>query len=57
MVGRMNIPEYLSGISRLFLDTAPVIYYVEAHPLYLPRVEKIGGVLKLDFSEICVIIV
>jgi len=37
----MNIPEYLSGISRLFLDTAPVIYYVEAHPLYLPKVEKI----------------
>jgi len=37
----MNIPKYLSGVRCLFLDTAPVIYYVEAHPLYLPKVEKI----------------
>ncbi len=40
-MGQVNISEYLSGISSLFLDTAPVIYYVEAHPLYLPKVEKI----------------
>jgi len=37
----MNISEYLSGIRHLFLDTAPVIYYVEAHPLYLPKIEKL----------------
>ncbi|MEZ4526031.1 MAG: PIN domain-containing protein [Desulfobacterales bacterium] len=37
----MNTAQYLSGVRSVFLDTAPVIYYVEAHPLYLPKVEEI----------------
>jgi len=37
----MNIAECLSGVRCLFLDTAPVIYYIEAHPFYLPKVEKV----------------
>jgi len=35
----MTITEALSGVQTLFLDTAPVIYYVEGHPDYLPIVE------------------
>lgn len=35
----MKVEESLVGVTRLFLDTAPVIYYVEQNPLYLPIVE------------------
>jgi predicted nucleic acid-binding protein len=31
----------LQGISRLFLDTAPVIYYVERSSIYFPLVDSI----------------
>lgn len=30
----MTIAENLQGVTRLFLDTAPVIYYVERNPQY-----------------------
>jgi PIN domain nuclease of toxin-antitoxin system len=30
----MSIEDALQGVSRLFLDTAPVIYYMERHPTY-----------------------
>ncbi|WP_414584039.1 hypothetical protein [Scytonema sp. PCC 10023] len=30
----MNVTESLQGVTRLFLDTAPVIYYVERNPQY-----------------------
>jgi len=31
----------LTGISRLFLDSAPVIYFVERHPVYYSMLEPI----------------
>lgn len=31
----MTIDEAMAGLRRLFLDSAPVIYYVEGHPDYL----------------------
>lgn len=34
----MNITQSLQGVTRLFLDTAPIIYAVERNPLYLPLV-------------------
>ncbi len=37
----MKIADALRGVSRLFLDTAPVIYYVEGNPTYLARVDDI----------------
>jgi predicted nucleic acid-binding protein len=37
----MKIAEALQGITHLFLDTAPVIYYVEEHPLFLATVTPI----------------
>lgn len=30
----MNLTERLQGVTRLFLDTAPVIYYIERNPQY-----------------------
>lgn len=35
----MKIGDILRGARRLFLDTAPVIYYVEKNPDYLDRVQ------------------
>ncbi len=37
----MNITQSLQGVTRLFLDTAPVIYAVERQPQYLPFVRVI----------------
>jgi len=37
----VNIHESLEGVTQLFLDTAPVIYYVEEHPQYLPIVSVV----------------
>ncbi|VAW34098.1 PilT protein-like [hydrothermal vent metagenome] len=37
----MNISEVLAGVRRLFVDTAPVIYYVEQNPHYQPQVDAI----------------
>jgi predicted nucleic acid-binding protein len=44
----MTIMERLENVTRLFLDTAPVIYYVEAHEKYLPIVEPIFDLLDQD---------
>jgi len=37
----MKIADALSPITRLFLDTAPVIYYVERNPAYLLVVDEV----------------
>ena len=37
----MNISEHLQGVRQLFLDTAPVVYYVEKNPQYLDRVRAV----------------
>lgn len=37
----MIISEALHGVTRLFLDTAPVIYFVEKNPYYLNRVQPV----------------
>ncbi len=37
----MTIAEHLQGVSKLFLDTAPVIYFVERNPQYLPYVRVV----------------
>ena len=35
----MTISEAFEGVSRLFLDTAPIIYFVERNPAYLDIVD------------------
>ena len=37
----MKLADALRTVQRLFLDTAPVIYYVERHPQYLALVDDI----------------
>jgi predicted nucleic acid-binding protein len=37
----VKIADALQGISRLFLDTAPVIYFVERHPRYAALADEI----------------
>lgn len=37
----MRVQDVLQNTSRLFLDTAPVIYYIERHPNYFDRVQAI----------------
>ncbi len=32
----MSLDESLGGVGSLFVDTAPVIYYIEGHPAYGP---------------------
>lgn len=34
----MTVADALRGIQRLFLDTSPVICYIEEHPRYIDRV-------------------
>lgn len=37
----MNITESLQGVTRLFLDTAPIIYYIERNPQYFALVSVV----------------
>lgn len=37
----MKLIDSLQGVTRLFLDTAPVIYYIEKHPQYFSIVKPI----------------
>jgi len=37
----MNVVEAFRAVRRVFLDTAPVIYYVESHPKYSGLVEHV----------------
>lgn len=37
----MKIGEVLRSVRRVFLDTAPVVYYVERNPGYLARVQPV----------------
>jgi hypothetical protein len=44
----MKVEEALRGVKRLFLDTAPVVYFVEQNPEFITRVEPIFTRLDLD---------
>lgn len=37
----MTIDDELSSITSLFIDTAPIIYFIEAHPQFGPLSKKI----------------
>jgi predicted nucleic acid-binding protein len=49
----MRVEQALKGVKQLFLDTAPVIYYVERHPNYFPVVQPIFQHLQTgDFKAV-----
>ena len=37
----MKVADALRAVTRLFLDTAPVIYFVERNPAYAARVDEV----------------
>lgn len=37
----MKIADALASVARLFLDSAPVIYFIEANPVYIARASDI----------------
>lgn len=41
-----------SGVSRLFLDTAPVIYFVERNPQFVDLVDPIFDRLETDITAV-----
>lgn len=47
----MNLHEELAGINSIFLDTAPIIYYIEAHPQYGPLMKDIVNSFKSGAFE------
>jgi predicted nucleic acid-binding protein len=46
----VKIDDALRGVTRLFLDTAPVIYFVEQNPNYADRVNEIFD--RIDMSTV-----
>jgi predicted nucleic acid-binding protein len=48
----MRLEEGLAGLSRLFLDTAPVIYFVERHPQFSAIVDPIFTRLDQDIMAV-----
>lgn len=47
----MRIEEALSGVSRIFLDTAPGVYFIEENPYYLSVVSVIIEQIDAGFLE------
>ncbi|MDX2228813.1 MAG: type II toxin-antitoxin system VapC family toxin [Leptolyngbyaceae cyanobacterium bins.349] len=37
----MKLDQAFSPLNQVFIDTAPIVYYVERHPQYFPLVEAI----------------
>lgn len=46
----MIVAEALADVKRLFLDTAPIIYFVEKHPVYVDRCRTIFK--RIDAGDI-----
>ncbi len=48
----MNINDALVGVSRLFLDTAPVIYFVERNPHFVNLIDPIFELLEAEITAV-----
>ncbi|MEH1906793.1 MAG: hypothetical protein V7L05_01175 [Nostoc sp.] len=48
----MKISDALANVSRLFLDTAPVIYFVERNPQFVDLVDPIFDRLEADITAV-----
>ena len=42
----MGLLEEFDGLETVFIDTAPIIYYIEAHPQFGPLMKDIVGALE-----------
>lgn len=50
----MNLSDGLDSIRRIFLDTAPVIYFVEKNPVFASKVQNLFQ--RLDDSKLTAVI-
>ncbi len=41
----MNLDSALQAAQRLYMDTAPLIYYLEENPSYVQRMDRIFGLI------------
>ncbi len=48
----MQIDDELSGVSRLFLDTSPVIYFVERNPQFVGMIDPIFERLEAEITAV-----
>ncbi|WP_013324755.1 type II toxin-antitoxin system VapC family toxin [Gloeothece verrucosa] len=48
----MRISDALVNVSRLFLDTAPVIYFIERNPQFVDLVDPIFERLEADITAV-----
>jgi predicted nucleic acid-binding protein len=48
----IKVETALKGVTKLFLDTAPVIYFVEANPNYLQVIESIFDKIESGLAAI-----
>lgn len=44
----MTLSEELTGISSIFIDTAPIIYYIEAHPQFGPLAKEVVSAFQSE---------
>lgn len=44
----VKISDALAGITRLYIDTPPIIYYVETNPGYIARMDEVIRRVKSD---------
>lgn len=48
----MKFEEALKSVRRLFMDTPPIIYYVQGHPRYLPLMDFLFAKVSADEIEL-----
>jgi predicted nucleic acid-binding protein len=41
----VKLADALAGVQRLYIETAPLIYYVEEHPDYVAKMDAIIGIV------------
>ena len=49
----MKASDALQGLNRLFLDSSPMIYYIDANPEYLSVMDSIFDGIKLIWDSGC----
>jgi len=42
----LNIADEIKNINSIFIDTAPIIYYIEAHPQFGPITKNFFNALQ-----------
>lgn len=42
----MSFSEALEGVKKIFLDTAPIIYFIEAHQQFGPLVKQVVDLIN-----------